>query len=427
MGGLTTGLILKKHKIEPIIFEKQSHIGGSFHSYNVGKYQVDTGLHMLTRGTTGELPMLMKKYIDPEIFKKKFVEQKTYEVCLRNKHDYMPTNLSKIMKFKVISPKDRLSFTRMMIKFLRITREGTDFDGSSYDYVKKYITSNDMLYFLNSLSWMCNGCSIKDGSLSRFLDTFIRQKKLSPSFVLKNLAKSKGAEEDWYPICGLKEIPKMFVDEGLDVRTQHEVDEILIKDNTVVGVRVGNKTYETNMVIYGGLVRDLKRLTKNKLNIPIPKEEEYKAITIWIGLNKKVYDWKGISKIKVMQSMDAPHWGLFITDFDSSVAPEGHQLFGMSTILHKDTETMVKEMKRTIEEFLPDYKNYLDMEHVQVIRAEKTLQKHGNDMFKLPDQKTNIKGLYVVGTDTQGWGSGGTLCADSANRCWKHIQNDYKF
>ena len=48
MGGLSIGLILKKNRYNPIIFEKQNHYGGSFWSYKVGKYQIDTGLHMLT-------------------------------------------------------------------------------------------------------------------------------------------------------------------------------------------------------------------------------------------------------------------------------------------------------------------------------------------------------------------------------------------
>ena len=66
------------------------------------------------------------------------------------------------------------------------------------------------------------------------------------------------------------------------------------------------------------------------------------------------------------------------------------------------------------------------MKYVQVNRAEKTLQKAKNSMWNLPDQKTNIEGLYLVGTHTKAYGSGRTMCADSANRCWKYIQKDYK-
>jgi phytoene dehydrogenase-like protein len=116
-----------------------------------------------------------------------------------------------------------------------------------------------------------------------------------------------------------------------------------------------------------------------------------------------------------------------MTDFDPSLAPKGHQLFGMSAILHKDKDQLVKEMKETLEKMIPGYQEHVDMEHIQVCRAEKTLQKAENSMWNLPEQRTNIKGLYVVGTDTKGYGSGGTICADAANRCWEFIRKDYKY
>ena len=115
-----------------------------------------------------------------------------------------------------------------------------------------------------------------------------------------------------------------------------------------------------------------------------------------------------------------------MTDFEPKLAPKGHQLFGISAINHNNTKQEIKEMKKTIEKMIPNYKKYIDMEHIQIYRAEKTLQKYYNSMWNLPEQKTNIKGLYIVGTDTKAFGSGGTMCADSANRCWNYIRKDYK-
>ncbi len=427
MGGLTIGLILKKNNLNPIIFEKNNHYGGSFWSYKVKRYQVDTGLHMLTRGSTGELPVLMKKYISKNIFKGNFVDQKAYEFHLRNKHDNLPGNLKEILNFRILEKEDRKAFVKMLLHFLRITRKGTNFKGSTYDHVKKYIKSKDMLYFLNSLSWMCNGCSIKEGSLSRFVDMFIRQRELSLGYIMKHLSRTRGFEEDWYPKGGLKKVPELFVNQGLDVKTKSKVSKIVIKNNEVKGVKIGNKVYKTDLVIHDGLVKDLKKMTNNKIKIKTPKYDEYKAITIWLGFKKKVANWKRVSKLRIQESLDAPHWGAFVTDFDRSLAPKNHQLFGMSSILHKNKREMIKEMKQSIEILIPEYEKYLDMEHIQIVRAEKTLQKKNNNIFTLPEQKTNIKGLYIVGTDTKGWGNGGTLCADSANRCWNFIRKDYKY
>ena len=428
MGGLSIALILKKNNLDPIIFEKQNHIGGSFHSYKVGDYQVDTGLHMLTRGRTGELPMLMKKYIDPEIFNKKFVAQKHYKFYLNNKGSPLPMNLPSLFKSDLLTFKDKISFLRMFFHFLKIGRVGSEKyqNTTAYDYIKKYITSDDLLKLFNAFAWLSTGCSIKEAALSRFIDTFVRGKRFTPQYILKHIgSKSNATEGDWYPKGGIKMIPKYFVDQGLETHTNKEVKKIIIKDNKVTGVEVDNKTIETNLVIYDGLVKNLNNLLiGGEYTGKIPKTDEYKAITIWIGFNKKIADWKKESKLYCMDNFGSPHWGLFVTDFDSSLASEGHQLFGMSSILHKDKEEMVKEMKETIEKMIPNYKDNVDMEHIQICRAEKTLQKAENSMWNLPEQKTNIDGLYIVGTDTRAFGSGGTMCADSANRCWKYIQKE---
>ena len=275
---------------------------------------------------------------------------------------------------------------------------------------------------------MSTGCSIKQGALSRFVDTFVRDKKLTPQYVLKHLGKKSNATEgDWYPKGGIKMVPKYFVDEGLDVKTGKKVSKIYIKNNQVYAIKVGNKIIKTDMVIYDGLVKNLnKLLTGGKYKGKIPKTDEYKAITIWLGFKKKIANWDKESRVYCMNNLDSPHWGTFMTDFDTSLAPKGHQLFGMSAILHKDKKKLVREMKKTIEKMIPGYKKYVDMQYIQVNRAEKTLQKANNSMWNLPEQRTNIKGLYIVGTDTKAYGSGGTMCADSANRCWSFIRKDYK-
>ncbi len=381
---------------------------------------------MLTRGSTGELPVLMKKYIGKDVFQKNFVKQKEYRFYMGNKKDKIPSNLSEIMKFSLIPLKDRVSFARMMVHFLRMGRENSQFDGTTYEYVRKYVKSDESLQFLNALSWMCNGCSIKEGSLSRFVDTFVRKKRFSLAYAAKCVSTKRNAsEEDWYPKGGLITVPKLLLNQGLEVQTEKEVEKILVKDNKVQGVRVGGKFYRSYIVVYDGPVRHLDKMIEGgKLEVEKPKCEPYYALTLWFGFRKKVAEWNRVSRVKVMENMDSPHWCCFVSDFEPKLAPPGHQLLGVSSIFHKEKRKMVSEIRQTVEEFIPHYNDQADMEHIQVCMAEKTLQKSGNNTFSLPDQKTNIEGLYVVGTDTKGWGSGGTLCADSALRCWKRIKND---
>lgn len=430
MGGLAIGLILKKNGFNPIIFEKDKEYGGSFRSEKKGRYTLDTGLHMLTRGKTGELPVLMKKYIDSNIFQKHFVLQKHYKFYIDGRGAPLPTNLSSLKKFPILNKQEQRAFLKMFIHFLRLGRAGTEKypNITAYDYINKkgFVKSKKQLVLLNAFAWMSTGCSIKEGALERFVDTFVRDKRLTPQYILKHVHKKADATEgDWYPKGGLKMVPKYFVDEGLDVKTKNKVSKIYVKNNKVYAVKVGNKTIKTNMVIYDGLVKNLNKLIiGGKYTGKIPKTEEYEAITIWLGFKKKVANWDRESKVYCQNDLGSPHWGVFMSDFDPKLAPKGHQLFGMSAILHKDKKKLVKEMEKTVEKMIPGYKKYVDMKYIQVNRAEKTLQKAHNSMWNLPEQKTNIEGLYLVGTDTKAFGSGGTMCADSANRCWEFIQQD---
>ncbi|MBU3905370.1 MAG: NAD(P)-binding protein [Nanoarchaeota archaeon] len=432
MGGLAIGLILKKNGYSPIIYEKDKKYGGSFRSYKKGKYQIDTGLHMLTRGKTGELPILMKKYINPKIFEKHFVLQKHYKFHINDQGAPLPMNLSSLKNFPLLNAKEKTAFLRMFIHFLRLGRAGTEKypNITAYNYInnKGFIASKKLLILLNAFSWMSTGCSIKEGALERFVDTFVRDKKLTGKYILKHIGpRADATEGDWYPKGGLKMVPKYFVNEGLDVKTKSKINKIYVKDNKVYAVKVGRKIVKTNMVIYDGLVKNLNKLiVGGTYKGKVPKTEDYEAITIWLGFKEKVADWDKESRVYCMNNLHSPHWGVFMTDFDSTLAPKGHQLFGISAILHKDKKTLVKEMEKTIEKMIPNYKKYVDMKYIQVNRAEKTLQKANNSMWNLPEQKTNIKGLYLVGTDTKAFGSGGTMCADSANRCWTYIQKDYK-
>jgi len=428
MGGLCTALILKKNGFEPVVFEKSDHPGGSFWSYPQGDYQVDTGLHMLTRGTTGELPVLMKQFISPDIFKSNFAAQKCYRFYLGEKSDVIPQNLSQLLKFSLIQKQDRTAFLRMYLKFLRMGRSGTAKypDTATYDFIRKYVRSDDMLAFLNALCWMSTGTNIKEGALVRFVDTLVRNKRLSPAYVLRNVLPSGHAtEEDWYPLGGLKAVPGLFIGQGLDVKTGSEVKKIVVSRGKVQGVIIGKDFFEADLVVYDGKVRDLnKTIEGGYFEGPMPKEDEYRSITVWLGFSQKVADWQRESRIDIMRDLTSPNWGCFVSDFDPSLAPAGHQLFGMSAITHGSEKELLNSMHQSIEKFLPGFERYVDMKHIQSCRAEKTLQNAANSMWNLPQQKTNITGLYIVGTDTKGFGSGGTLCADSARRCWKFVQKD---
>jgi len=429
MSGLCIGLILKKEGFEPVIYEKNKYAGGSFNSYRLKGYQIDTGLHFLTRAESGELPQLMRKYLGEDVFDSGFTSHKTYNFTFRGVSNPLPEGLGSLLKTNLFTRKGKLGFIRMFFDFLSLGRDGTEsYKGySPYDYIEKYVPDEKSFYFLNALCWMCSGSSLKDASLFRFVDGVIGGK------TMKDFLPSPGKKKyppDYYPVGGLKALPELFVRKGgLDVRADSNVERIYVKDGKVTGVLVGGKRIPADIVVYGGLVSELPGLVDGLSKEEIRKFKdikEYKAITLWVGFREKVADWKGESLVKVQENLGSPHWAVFLTDLNPDFAPKGHQLLGMSAILHKDKDEMVREMEQTLEEMLPGCSDKIDLKYVQVMRAEKALQDKSHPMWDLPDHRTSIRGLYLVGTDTKGYGNGGTLCADSARRCFERIREDSK-
>lgn len=437
MGGLCVALALAKRGLKPLVFEKNPRVGGSFGSYGISGYQVDTGCHLLTRGRTGELPFFLRKYVDRNVFEKYFKVHHAYNFILGDLTAKLPGNLIEILRFKILPLKERLMMLRMIFDFLRMGREGTaEYKGLSvYDYIQKYIGGEQSFWYMNAMCYMSTGANIYRGAISRFVDTHIRSRKLTLQYFFKHLSPgAKSQEEDYYPIGGLIKVPEMMMEAGdLRVKTRTEVKRIEIVNREVLGVETADGNFhETKLVVYDGLVNRLPDLLPRNALRKSEREHyrslrEYHAVTVWCGFKETVAHWHGESHVHVNMDLDPPQWGLFTTDFDPSLAPKGRQLLGVSTIYleEKDRKDQINKIEDAIELMVPNYEKKLDMKHIQLLLAEKALQTAGNSIWQLPKQKTSIRGLYITGTDTAGWGNGGTLCADSAMSCLRYIEEDF--
>ena len=115
LSGLCTALGLATMGIKADVFEKKSITGGSYTSYKWGGYQVDTGLHLLTRGRSGELPMFLRNYIQKDIFEKYFSTQNNYRFVYDEVTAPLPGNLKELFGFRIMTWKGRLNFLKMIL------------------------------------------------------------------------------------------------------------------------------------------------------------------------------------------------------------------------------------------------------------------------------------------------------------------------
>jgi len=434
MGSLCTATALAKETgLRPIVFEKESRIGGSFGTYGIDSFQVDTGAHVLTRGTSGELPKLLRRYVSPDVFDRHFSIQRQYRFTLRGREAKLPGNLSELFNFELLSRRARAQTLRLILRFLRIGREGSEeVSGlTAYELVEQDIVEEEMYFWLNAMAWMCSGSDIHHAPASRLIDTFVRNRRLSLGYIARHISPSgQASEEDYYPKGGAIKVPRLLIDSaGLDIRTREEIKRICVEDKRVEGVETEEEFYPAQIVIYGGLLRELPRLIGRKT---LPKEEqeeyaslrEYYGLSLWFGFDKEIEGFNRESLVKVEESTDPPKWGIFTSDFDPKLAPKGRLLVVSTILTDKARSRQIDQIERAVEEALPNYKKHTIIRHEQIYLAEKCLQDREKNIWTLPKQKTNIEGLYLVGTDTAGWGNGGNLCADSAFRCLHYLRDD---
>jgi len=435
MGSLCTAAALAKETgRKPIVFERERRIGGSFSTYEVDSFSVDTGAHLLTRGRTGELPQLLRRYVSQDIFERHFSQQESYNFTLRGRTSKLPRNFLELLDFKILSRRGRLQALRMLMRFLSMGREGTREVSSltSYDLVKPEISGEDMYFWLNAMAWMCSGSDIHHAPAPRIVDTFVRNRRLSRDYVIRHISPTgRASEEDYYPIGGAISVPKLLINSaGLDVRTGREVKKICVIDSMVEGVEVEGEFYPAKIVVYDGPLRTLPTLLGRK-NFPREDLDMYSSLkgycglSLWLGFDKGIESFNRQSIVKIEESTDPPKWAVFTSDFDPCVAPKGKLLVVSTILTNKSRTRQIDQIEAAVEEMLPHYSKHVTMRHEQVCLAEKCLQSREKNIWTLPKQKTGIGGLYVVGTDTAGWGNGGNLCADSALRCNEFIKQDF--
>jgi phytoene dehydrogenase-like protein len=111
-----------------------------------------------------------------------------------------------------------------------------------------------------------------------------------------------------------------------------------------------------------------------------------------------------------------------VSNFDPSLAPKGRQLIGFSAVFKEDDlEKQIKKFKKTIFKAIPNIEKNIEFEHTQVTIPEKAAVTVG---VKFPSPRSPIKGLYLVGTDTDMRSMGLTRVSFSVLEAIKFMKED---
>ncbi|MHC1598599.1 MAG: phytoene desaturase family protein [Candidatus Methanofastidiosia archaeon] len=409
ISGLLSGLVLVKEGYSVTILESMDKVGGMCRSYNVNGYSVDTGPHIITRLQNGPLRKLMDKYFDvtPE-----FIPHGEYYIRSKGKICPFPWTLRAFAFFEHIPKKDRIMVLQNLLSLYSQRIFNPDFDNISvWDIVKNKSYSDRTLRFIDTLCKFLTGNGMEKTPVSRFMDSQDyknKNEKESQDPIdylnnLKNIITKKGAEDQCYPIGGLQSIIesilKSMPKDNITIKCGCPAEKINTNDKGVTGVVTKDGTIPADIIIYSSYSSELPNLVDNlpeAYKNDLQKLEKVMSLTLWLGLDKTYFDKIGS---EIWMDSTPSCWVVPVSNYDGSLAPEGHQLVGFATNLpekyNEDDEK--SKLMAAIEKELPGIKDHITMEHYQIVVPEKAAWVVHQ---KMPSCKTLIKGLYLVGTDT---------------------------
>lgn len=407
VSGLLSALMLSKEGNRVIVLESQETIGGMCKSYQVGQYRVDTGPHIITRLDGGPLKTLIDDYFTTMPV---FVPHGEYYVCASDKIRTFPWTLRAFAQFDIIPKTDRVELMQLVAYlYSQRTLGMLKGDASVESVVKNRFLSEQTLRFIDVMCRFMTGNGMDKTPLARFFDSqdYKNKKQVQDPLdylnTIKNLVTKKGAQDQTYPKGGIQSIidaicasfPKGMV----EVRTNCTVTGIDIQDGTVTGVATSEGHMQASCVIYSSFASLLPTLTDN-----LPEEyaqslsglEKVLSLTLWLGLKKHLFPLRG-SEIWV--ETDPPCWVVPTSNFDENLAPEGHQIVGFTTNIPPDAdiEAEKERMYAAVMSHVGGMEEHIDMVHWQALVPEKAAWVINQEM---PQSKTPINGLYLVGTDT---------------------------
>ncbi|MBN2013176.1 phytoene desaturase [candidate division KSB1 bacterium] len=259
-GGLAIANRLQARGIATTILEKNKQVGGHASQLIKNGYTFDMGPSLITApkiirsifaaGGKKLEDYLSLTYLDP-FYRMTFHDGSTL--------DYSGDSERMKQQLATFHPDDAAAYDR----FIDYTRE-------IYEIVIKDGMGSVPFYFSTLLPFMAKALKLNvTASMYHVVSKFFKDPRsrfafsFHPLFIGGNPFRSPAVyamipylektEGVWFSKCGMyslvKALEKLFVDLGGKIHINHEVTEIVVKDNHVQGVKVGDTFFEGNIVI----------------------------------------------------------------------------------------------------------------------------------------------------------------------------------
>lgn len=434
IGGLAMGALLlnKQPNREILILEKNSGIGGRLFSYEKEGFKLDIGAHVFSRSDKGPVGDILRMTGKDDRIKFTYVRPMTH---YQGKVFAFPRGLQ-----EMIAEKD---FDRLTSMFKEI-RSLTSYQIEELDEID--LCSYVHRFTDNTLVHACidNVCNIY---------VCVPYFKASAGEFIRCIQAEASARSSGYPNEGCKSVADAIADgirdKGGIIKTNTQVDKIIIEDSVAKGVVANGNNYFADTIISNTDIKHTMlnlvhedQLNKEYVNSIKALEYSYSTLVLRIALDKILVDWRLLTHIgsdnpieyhRDLESGRIPdNLLLFMpvpSNFAPEVAPEGKQLLVALTFIpfnFEDIEGLKEAMIDNIQyHLIPDIRKHImwiDMttpstlskfagEDGAIIGLGQTIHQTGPNR---PDNRTPIKNLYLCGGEAGGWGVGTELAIESA-------------
>jgi phytoene dehydrogenase-like protein len=484
IGGSAAAMLLAHAGIPTTLIEKNRRIGGSCSGYEKQGFRIDIGTHMFCRGDKGPLGEALRRVGRPgaidfrrtrDIAELRFARKhpkragdELARVPVPAELHRMPSFAWRLARAMQLPPIEALRAARLFGRILTMTdAEVEAWDGRTLDeFVAQYTNHGPTLGvfgFLLGLYFILPYWQISAGEALHCFRAMAFDNALS------------------YPVGGSIAVPSAYVKLaeafGAEVRTGAGVRRIRVEAGRVCGVELDDGT-----VLPATLVVSTSSLRTTVLRLVgaehFPSEYvdrikrirgSYIAVQAKIGLKKKLVgagaicggvaehdgggDLMSVSHDDIQRMFGAltagrvppivPFYCPVPTNFDSSLAPPGHQLLTACAVAptsdvalddpaHEWEEAMMRALRRVVPG-LDEHAVFVDRFSVAFIEkwigkefgpAVSTAQTPDQVGRNRPPVHAPIRGLYFAGCNAGARGVGTELAAASAMECVDRIAFD---
>ena len=305
IGGLATALRLKAQGLDVVVFENNSYPGGKLSSFNLGQYRFDAGPSLLTMPhyidelfeLFNENPKDYFNYKRKDISCKYFWEDKTVLNAYSDKKKFI-NEINKVLKV------DKNIITKYLLKAKKkydLTK--SIFLEQSLHKIKTYLSSdlikgifNLYIFQINKTLDTVNQDELKEPHLVQLFNRFATYNGSSPfktpgmMTLIQHLEQEHGT---FVSEKGMINISKSIFDlakrNGVKFEFNKLVNEIIVKNNKVVGVKVNNTVIESDFVVSNmDIVPTYKKLLKKSYQPKkvLNQERSSSALIFYWGIKK---------------------------------------------------------------------------------------------------------------------------------------------